>query len=259
MADHMRAKSFYAFRRQLSLYGFKREGKHCSQPCFSHPFFVKGREELLKDIVRQKQYKTKSKLSLDITMLNACQSQFQRVYTTEDGEKHRTKVVELFKFIKGLEKYIGIGLPFFLKELTSHLKNTFSDVATSLNKEFTDASATLNQTQFIKEEDMVNKKELTVGLVNRILAEVYGELLKKEVSPVYLAFNNDLDELDDNSPTLWRTGSIRSLKKPPSKEHQPSKLLPGNQRIFFSNSPTEPCLSLHPNEETLSQLDFELV
>ena len=140
MKGKMKAKNFYSFRRQLSIYGFKREGERGQQSYFSHPYFVEGENDSLKDIVRHKQSGMKSKLSLDIKLLNTCRSLFQRVFMEENGKEYKEHVMQLFNFIKCLKNYIGIGLPFFLKELTQKLNGTFPGIVQVFDAEIRETS-----------------------------------------------------------------------------------------------------------------------
>lgn len=255
MADRSKAKTFNAFRRQLSLYGFKRDGARFEQPFFSHPFFVRGREELLKEITRRRQAGAQSKLSLDLRLLQTCQNRLERITATEEEEAHKEEVKELLLYIKGLSRYKGVGLPFFLKGVTLRLTKIFPEVHQKLERDISNTSTIMGRTQFLREEETVNKKEVIVALMNRMLAEVHKELMTREVDPVYFDFNKDLDDLGELSCTFKRPTSGPIDKAPLSVEKRFSDLeSPMFKNLFCGNGFIEPSIPGSCDEDTLSQM-----
>ena len=243
MESHMRAKTFYAFRRQLSLYGFKREGETYKQPYFSHPFFLRDRKSLLKHIIRKKQYKAKSRAETDIVLMELCQNQFQRVCVTEKDREQYEGSKEFFGLIRGLDKYKGIGLLNFLKELIRHLSRVFPEVEQELRPSMGEAKRVLGLTQFTTEEEAVNKKEILISLVNDILMEIHKDLSQRSVNPLYLEFNNGLHELNGTNTTFGSTSLDRNGRRqnPMFVEAQPAQVLPPFDRdLLCCQVPFEP-------------------
>ena len=255
MALRLRASSFYSFRRQLSLYGFKRGGDSCKKPVFSHPFFIKGHSELLVEFTRKKQYNAKSKVALDLPLIQSCLSQLKKVSTVNGSREKREDGQELLQFINSFDRYIGIGLPFFLKELVSRLNHTFPEIASCFKDEFDKTSTALGETQFMRVEDMVNKKEILVRLVNRIIAEVHKNITKREINFPFWTFDNDHygfnSIFDKISPSKEHRRKIISLDT-----HNPFAPIGPAEDNSDCNSSVASFVTVSFKEETLSQLDF---
>ena len=155
---------------------------------------------------------------------------------TEDDREQYEASKELFGLIRGLEKYKGIGLLNFLKELDGHLSRVFPEVERELKHSVGEAKRVLGLTQFTTEKEAANKKELLISLVNDILLEIHRDLARRPVNPLYLEFNNGLHELSGTNPTFESASPNRNgrRQKPIFIEAQPSQVLPPFDRDLLS-------------------------
>lgn len=86
MQQHLRTKNFNSFRRQLSLYGFKRDNDNSKNPTFSHPLFRQRKRNLLDKIGRAKQARMKSKLIVNSKLIKINQNLIEKTNNKRSGE-----------------------------------------------------------------------------------------------------------------------------------------------------------------------------
>lgn len=179
MHSHLKTSNFNSFRRQLSLYGFNREKHSSKKPVFSHFFFKQGERELLNQIGRAKQTKMRSRFVVNSVLIKSCEIQLTKISKYfKDGGLTEPKM-EFIEHIKSLDKYVGIGIIKFMKNLIRLLNRAFPGIEQQMSKEINEAQEILYHTHFIKASEIVNKKEIIIVLINGILIAI-DKNLKEE-------------------------------------------------------------------------------
>ena len=235
MNQHLRTKNFNSFRRQLSLYGFKRLNVSFKNPMFFHPLFRKGRRELLDKIGRAKQAGMKSKLIVDPKLIQNNQNLIEK--TSIKSSSETKPMADLLEHIKSLDKFVGWGIVKFMKDLVPLLDRTFPEIKEKLSQDIDEAQKIMYQTHFIKPFQIVNKKEILIKLINGILLEIEQYLRVSNQSPEEKEFNQNLSELNEMSNSFGKTNSeqFTPKKEPIFVEERIPLQLPIIARHSFEN------------------------
>ena len=258
MQQQLRTKNFNSFRRQLSLYGFKRLNKSFKNPMFFHPFFRQGRRELLDKIGRAKQAGMKSKLIINPKLIKSNQSLIEKANIKNEGETEQVTV--LLKHLQSLDKFVGWGIVKFLKDLVPLLDKTFPEIKEKLSKDIDETQKVLYHTHFVKPFQIVNKKEILIKLINGILSEIESYLRDISMSPEEKEFEKDLLQLNDLS---YSFGKTRSNQITPNKD---SLFIEENTSQQMQMIIQHPFLDMDINKQTIvsplrkgtwSKIDFD--
>ena len=199
---HLKTNNFNSFRRQLSLYGFKREKHISKKPLYFHPLFRQDREELLGLIGRAKQSNMKSKFEINYELISSIHLQI--VINRQEDNAQLSSRKEFLEYIKDLDKYMGIGIIKFTKELILLLNKAFPGIARKLETKIFDTEQILYRPHFIKPAKIVNKKELLISLINTLLLTIKKEIRRN---------NKDLDTDKQNDEFKQSDCKIIHLSK----------------------------------------------
>ena len=212
MKIHFKSKGFEAFRRQLALYGFKREKNTNKQPIFQHPFLIRDREDLIHKIERSKQIIIKTAVSINRILIDSCRLKISK---NKDDSKERNLSKLRLMFLDSLEhtnKYFGKGIANFLDRIILMLNNTFPRIRNRLSFDIQNAKQTIHRTRLYKQTPNLSTRELLIKLINSFLSEIDKELTEASINQRVTEFDKSLMKLDEIPLSFCRTISERKNK-----------------------------------------------
>ena len=255
MHSHLKTSNFNSFRRQLSLYGFNREKHSSKKPVFLHPLFRQGERELLNQIGRAKQTKMRSRFVVNSVLIKSCEIQLTKISKDYKADALTESKMEFIEHIKSLDKYVGIGIVKFMKNLIRLLNKAFPGIEQQMIKEIVEAQEILYQTHFIKPAEIVNKKEILIVLINGILTAIHKDLKEESQNTEEDMSNGNFSTFSANNISFDRIclDDLGHKQTPRFVEDNPSKLLsPVLEHQFFIFGQSQP----RPNDSLRKQSLF---